>query len=915
MESIKIITESEIISELKSSGIHESFYSSETPAIVITEAVIEKGEGKYDFPIHTALKWDNPAKLPENYLGMIFTNEDGKVWHSKLFDKTDGEKTGRYMAPKDNGDQPFLPSVPKEIREKIAANFNVKVPDTGNFWQWFLSNKNIPVILTEGGKKSLAALSKGYPAISLYGCQCGLIDRSFVKEKFANYLVDRQVYIALDQDENKGPWDKFLTVETVRQCKMELGTAISKIASQVKMCGWDTTDEKLGKGLDDCHEFIDMIINNALKFKAWLRSYVALKTVLGTETYVSDLVCKFFKSYFGKSITFDEQNEEWFWFNKKNWEVIKTSSLRVKFKQILDKFQLPFRDFNWLENIIKSCSIYFSNKIDNQWEEPKLLNFQNGILNIETKELIPHNHQYKMLYCLPRDYVPTPQQFNIFDQLKEKCPVFWNWVNFATNGHQQKIFKILCFCNGVLTRKFYQLKKFIFVKGKPDTGKSTFLNLLRNLIGIENSSASNIQSLNKDRGNELADIINKPLVVFPDEDKQYNGHSTLKTLTGHTDGISFRENYKQKKTQFFKGTIAIASNYHIFLGDTSGLDQRMAFLSLERQVPIEKRDPDLDEKLNNELGALTSIVLAIAPDLVTEYIQNRQRGYIPELKSIQWESRCESDSIAAWLNENTIFDENAKVQIGKATYTDSNYAYANYSAWYNENFSNPSNKVSVCKFTQKVEEIGHELGMPVWKKKEPTANFIHGITLRRLEEDDAIPYYSELIKFDEYPIDISDSLNIGGYVPKQMEASGNLKEKIVESKPAPNKDHGGYGEYGGLKVKNFKFNISHRPNSQEIDRHKFTFCKESDWTPTSDYMQFEYEAIQFILKHFPEESKGRWMPLAKFKQIFWPNKTTPVMPTFTKYFDIAFELLEYQGFLISRNRDHSYLNTDYMIKG
>ena len=82
---------------------------------------------------------------------------------------------GQYLAPKGIGDKIYLPPIPSRIVDHIARLFNVPLPqETEPVWDWIIKHKTIPILITEGGKKALALLSLGIPAISLYGCNCGV---------------------------------------------------------------------------------------------------------------------------------------------------------------------------------------------------------------------------------------------------------------------------------------------------------------------------------------------------------------------------------------------------------------------------------------------------------------------------------------------------------------------------------------------------------------------------------------------------------------------------------------------------------------------------------------------------------------------------------------------------------------------
>uniref|UniRef100_UPI001FA9AD7B DUF3854 domain-containing protein n=1 Tax=Vibrio cincinnatiensis TaxID=675 RepID=UPI001FA9AD7B len=72
-------------------------------------------------------------------------------------------------------------------------------PEDGqDFWPWFVDHPEIPLIVTEGGKKALAAISQGYVALSLYGCLCGN-DGLTIKPSLLPYVQGREVAIAYVQ--------------------------------------------------------------------------------------------------------------------------------------------------------------------------------------------------------------------------------------------------------------------------------------------------------------------------------------------------------------------------------------------------------------------------------------------------------------------------------------------------------------------------------------------------------------------------------------------------------------------------------------------------------------------------------------------------------------------------------------------
>lgn len=138
-----------------------------------------------------------------NQAAAQFTCEDGLIWQLKIFrEGHQGERSGDYRAPNDIGNRAFLPVIPPEVRKLIGDRYGISVPIFGSFWDWLAAHPEIPILVTEGAKKALAALSLGYVAIALYGCRCV---RSRDLDRFIDDGGDfpRTVLMALDRGDYK----------------------------------------------------------------------------------------------------------------------------------------------------------------------------------------------------------------------------------------------------------------------------------------------------------------------------------------------------------------------------------------------------------------------------------------------------------------------------------------------------------------------------------------------------------------------------------------------------------------------------------------------------------------------------------------------------------------------------------------
>lgn len=184
----------------------------------------------------------------ETQHALSFVNEDGTIWQAKIFeaDRADG-RSGQYLAPVKNGDRAYLPAIDSETRQKISDRYGVDVPKDGSFWKWVENHPEIPIVITEGGKKALALLSQGYVAISLYGCITGTkldenCDRDVIDDLKPFAQEGRKIAIAFDRDTN--PKAK----RAVAMGTGRLSWAFGRNGCEVVSLQWDYRD---GKGVDD----------------------------------------------------------------------------------------------------------------------------------------------------------------------------------------------------------------------------------------------------------------------------------------------------------------------------------------------------------------------------------------------------------------------------------------------------------------------------------------------------------------------------------------------------------------------------------------------------------------------------------------------------------------------------------------
>lgn len=114
-----------------------------------------------------------------------------------------------------------------------------------------------------------------------------------------------------------------------------------------------------------------------------------------------------------------------------------------------------------------------------------LINFQNGVWDIEKKELIPHDSKYLQTLQIPHsvgEYVPF-KETKLFDFFqKTKLP----------KEDIKMLLKYMAYC---LTLD-YGLKTFMILCGQSNTGKSVLIRFFETLVGKQNVSSLSMHELN-----------------------------------------------------------------------------------------------------------------------------------------------------------------------------------------------------------------------------------------------------------------------------------------------------------------------------------------------------------------------------------------------------------------------------------
>lgn len=120
-------------------------------------------------------------------------------------------------------------------------------------------------------------------------------------------------------------------------------------------------------------------------------------------------------------------------------------------------------------------------ELNKSWNE---IVFKNGVLNLATMKLMPHTPSVYNTIYIDCNYIPDAPYSKLIDD-------FFNQISSKETDKKTLLYEIIGYC---LIRKNV-FEKFFICYGEGATGKSTYLKMIRNLIGDQNSAFLSLNNL------------------------------------------------------------------------------------------------------------------------------------------------------------------------------------------------------------------------------------------------------------------------------------------------------------------------------------------------------------------------------------------------------------------------------------
>jgi putative DNA primase/helicase len=647
------------------------------------------------------------------------------------------------------------------------------------------------LLLTEGLFKAICGCSNGFPTVALAGVEQGLTP-SKKDPQGKRFLVPilellcRAGFgfiIAFDADESAE------TNLFVAQAQRKLAHQLAKFNVPVYIVTGLWTAEQ-GKGMDDyiqengADAFRENVLNRAVNIEAWERQFQEKDKQLLTPKQAAQELAERYETQW----KFDLEQLVWRRYNGKIWERMPDKVFEKAVYHDLELMtNVDYKTFSYLQNVVKFLELQLQQRFWESYNRAEWIAFNDRVLEVATGKQHEHSPGFMFTSCL--DHNCPNLSFNsggdLLELLRIHAPTFYTWAMYAQDGDPMKVLKLLAIFNGVLTYQFFDLQMFVLLCGVPGSGKGTFARLLESAVGKQNHFSAKMHRLGED--NTIASIIDKQLVVCPDEKKQSGDNSGILALTGG-DSIAYRQIYKPMASARFYGALIILANANPFFGDTTGIDRRWSLVQFNKSLPA--RDTAVERQMQQEIGVIISLALSMKREQVTSLITGTGDGAIPDFKRQQWLHKTENDSIALFMEEMLVHAPSDQYVMLGGKGDDPSTLYGAYMKMCDEN--NTRNVFTKNNFRSHLLELCRETGWTQVRESRCRAGWrLYGVRLR--EFNDPTPRisdwlggvqisYSECRPSVELSVDLKplpDNENVESVDFSQPKAPPQLEQQLI----------------------------------------------------------------------------------------------------------------------------------------
>lgn len=357
------------------------------------------------------------------------------------------------------------------------------------------------------------------------------------------------------------------------------------------------------------------------------------------------------------------------------------------------------------------------NPDDNDTEtDVNLIAFRNGILNIRTMELLPFSPEYIITNKIPWDYNP-----NAYSEVLDNALNQW-----SCNDHEIRL--LLEECVGYCLYRKNHLEKAFILTGQGANGKSTFLDVIKNLLGTKNYSPLDLCEMDEQFATTM---MNEKLANIGDDiSTDYLKGKTLSIFKKAVTGNQFKAENKGVDAYTMKPTAKLLfSANKIPRFPSAGLKaikRRLVIIpfnaTFERQLSDGSENPDYDFMLGEKLKQQSSMeyMILLAVEGLKRALEQKDFTHSTKVQKEMEEFEKDNDPVSQWLDSLKESEEDDEAIINYLTREYFSTIYASYSTFCYENNSKPLKSGNLSKELRKRYNLTSSDNRPVVNGKKQT---------------------------------------------------------------------------------------------------------------------------------------------------------------------------------------------------
>jgi putative DNA primase/helicase len=670
--------------------------------------------------------WEIFKPLPEDWIRRL---EETRGWTRRQIELMDLRQQTHYMARKSgrlvNVKMPEKIAIPIRSITGDLMNIRLYKPGGGQYkilsWATSTGSSRLfpskplldedPVLLCEGESDTLCALSQGFNAIT----QTGKL-KNWSKEHLSPFK-GREVIIAYDADE---PGQKYAayaaralrrTAKSIRMVQWPSYMGIDDSGALPKDHGQDLTDFFI-RHKKTAADFRDLV-NHAKPhdpgespaadedapgplafFSRGVNDRLSFKPRLLANQILEDL-----------QLLSDPETGLMYRWNGHYWESFDEDHIRSICIRHLGNESQKSRAEDAAYQVKMLCTIPHGRRVNDQddW-----ICLKNHMMNIRTYELKPHDPEFYCTYSLPVAFDPDSDR---------KCE---RWERYLQETVQTKepIAQLQEFMGYVLARHT-KFEKCLLLVGPGSDGKSTFLKIMKELVGDENCAAVSFQDLEDQF--QRSSLYNKLLNISTEVGAKAIESPYFKAITS---GDPINAAFKHKNTFTFNPycKLAFAANrLPRMLDNSDGFFRRILPVRFKRQFLDD--DPDKDPELFDILKGELSEIFAWSVVGLARLVEQKKFTQSDETRDLMMDYRRINNPVLCYVEDRCQMDEDSEIL--KADLYDDYKSYCGKSGYTSMNREN---------FFRELYVAVHNL-----KQYRPRIDgkrelFIKGIAIKRVNE-------------------------------------------------------------------------------------------------------------------------------------------------------------------------------------